>query len=86
MVDFCIFICIPVADRKRESIFESTSASYLCPLQKMKMPSTKSRCVILWLVVIRIPWNPPILIAFKISLLNPSATSKKRSGERGHPW
>jgi hypothetical protein len=52
----------------------------------MRMTSTKTNCVIIWLVVIYIPWNSPVLTAFKISLFSPSATSKNNSGERGKNW
>jgi len=50
------------------------------------MSSTKSRWVSLWEWVICIPWNSPLLAAFKSALLKPSATNKKSKGERGQPW
>jgi hypothetical protein len=67
-------------------MFASTFASRLRPLQKMRMSSTKCKCVILKLVVSCIPRKSPYLTKIAIALLSPSTTNKKSRGERVHPW
>ena len=52
----------------------------------MRMSSTSSKCVMFRFVAILIPSNNPLLLASRMALLRPSATSKKSRGERGHPY
>jgi len=64
------------------------SLSTICfdPSQKIRMPSTKSKCETRQKFPIRIPLKEPFGVAALRAPLNPFATRRKRKGERGHPW
>ena len=59
-------------------ISKSQAASLIESLQKIRMSSTNNKCVMFKFVAILIPSNSPLLFAYRMSLLKPSATSKKR--------
>ena len=74
-----------MALQNRIRISESLSTSLIESLQKMRMSSMNSKCVMFKFMEILIPSNNPLLLASRMSLLTPSATRKKSRGERGHP-
>lgn len=55
MVDFELFMTIPVADWKREMVFYRVVKSPMPPFRKINTSSTKSKCVIVQLSMILIP-------------------------------
>lgn len=56
------------------------------PLVNINTPSTKRRCVIVHHFVILIPISLPLRCISLISMLRPSITSRKSSGDKGHPY
>ena len=71
-----------------DSSFASSQfqSSLLESLQKMRISSTNSRCVMLVFVEILSPSNNPLPFASRIALLNPSATRRKSKGDSGQPY
>jgi len=62
------------------------SASLLVPPLKSKTSSTKRRCVRDRVCEILIPKSSPELLLCERALLSPSATRRKRSGDKGKPY
>jgi len=84
-VDFPSFIIIPVALEKSFTVLFRVSASPFVPDVKMRISSTKRRCVICRLLEILMPGKEPERFFAARALLRPSTTRRKSSGERGHP-
>ena len=85
-VDFCKFICIPLATLKRVMPLCRQSTSLLDPLQKSRMSSTKRRCVSCNVGANSSLVRSPLWTASIRNRLRPSATKRKISGESGHPY
>jgi len=86
MVDFEWFANIPVADEKRERIFEKEQVSLILPSRKIMTSSMNSRWVRKQSSDILRPQRSPSLLADAINRLRPSMTIKNRRGERGKAW
>jgi len=74
-----------VALEKRFTVLFRVSVSLLFLAVKMRMSSTKRRCVICRLLEILIPGKEPDHFSAVRDLLRPLATRRKSSGEREHP-
>jgi len=85
MVDFEWFVKIPVADEKRERIFEKERESLMLPSRKIMTSSSNTRWVRKQSSDILRPQRSLSLLADAINRLRPSMTIKNRRGERGQP-
>jgi len=85
MVDFSLLISMLVALQNKIIISFNEIVSRTLPFKKIKMSSTNSKCVRQKCSMILSPCRPPLLFSVAISLLSPSITSRKRSGDKGHP-
>ena len=85
IVDFYSFIIIHVAKRNNTRMFAKVSTSPTLPLQKMRISSTNKRCVSFSPDDNEMTWKVPVLDVASRALLRPSATRRKRRGDKGHP-
>ena len=85
IVDLTWLISIPVAELNNLSTSVRVIMSWMPPSRKMRMSSTKSRCVSMhWSINLR-PLRHPSRFFDAIFLLRPSMTNRNNSGDRGHP-
>jgi hypothetical protein len=75
-----------VAVEKSFTMLFRVSTSPLLLAVKMRMSSTKRRCVICRLLKILIPGKEPNHISATRAMLSPLEMRRKSSGESGHPF
>ena len=84
MVDLWTFIFNHVALQKRVKISKILFTSLIESLQKITISSTNNRWVMFKFATTLIPSKRPLIFVSNNALLSPSATSRKRRGERGN--
>jgi len=84
-VDFWQLTFIPEAVQNIDKVILNSSQYFKSPFPRIKISSTKSRCVTNFKEETLRPWKEPFSAAFLINLLRQSTTRRNNNGYRGKP-